>query len=175
MNENKNPLTQAQATKLTELITLLRPTWDAPGIWKALGSAVSQNLGDAHEVSLAAIRAARETSNRKPTVIQMPGNHWNVEAKLEATLQLLRATEEKLLKAEQRLAGTYVGDRPETNDPPCEDHPDQHLSTCTECRKLAVPPPPNFRELAGLPPKNARKPTRRRTVTELTTTEGTAP
>ena len=158
-------LTEIQGLKLAELIHMLRPDWGVKGTHDMIGAAVAAGLGNNIETCIAAIRAAGEPTNDTPGIIALPGKHWNVERTLATTQAELKAAKDK-------LAGRYTP--PPTNDPPCPDHPDQHLSTCTECRKLAVPPPPNFRELAGLPPKNARKPTRRRTTPEPTT-EGTTP
>lgn len=173
MNENKNPLTPTQARKLAEFISLIRPTWDPPGIYKFVGEATTLGMGDAYETAIAAIRAAQATTNLAPSVIKMPGNHWHVEEKFQTALQQLRTTEEKLRTAEQRLAGTYAGERPDTNDPPCPDHPGQHLSTCKPCATTKTPMPADFRTRAGLPPKSARKPTRRRKTLEPTTTHET--
>ena len=151
-------MTQLQGQKLAELINALRPSWGTNGIFEAIGGAVTGNMGDAHEVSLAAIRAARDPTNKTPAIIRLPGKHWSVEQDLADTRAELKA-------AKDRIAGKYSA--PDTNDPWCEDHPDQRLSFCKECAKEKVPMPPNFRELAGIAPKLPRK--RHRSVEEAET------
>ena len=57
---------------LARLVAHIRPSWGVPGIRKALG----QCKADLCDVTVAAVRAAREESNRTPAVIPLAGPHW---------------------------------------------------------------------------------------------------
>lgn len=154
-------LNEIQGWKLAELVHEIRPDWGVKGTHDMIGAAVAAGLGNHIETCIAAIRAAGEPTNDSPGVIPLPGKHWNVERTLATTKAELKAAKDK-------LAGKYTA--PDTNDPPCTDHPGQHFSTCTECAAIKTPMPADFRTRAGLPPKSARKPTRRRTTPEPATT-----
>lgn len=149
MSDDKKASPSAQgAVHLMNLVHALRPSWGVEGIYEHIVRASNQGLGNPYEVSLAAIRAARDPKNITPGIISLPGKHWSVEQDLADTRAELKA-------AKDRIAGKYSA--PDTNDPWCEDHPDQRLSFCKECAKEKVPMPPNFRELAGIVPKLPRK------------------
>lgn len=141
-------MTQLQGQKLAELVNALRPSWGTNGIYIAIERAVTENLGDATAISLAAIRAAKDTANKTPAIIRLPGPHWSVEQDLTDTTAELKAAKDK-------LAGKYAA--PDTNDPRCDDHPEEHFSSCRECAKEKVPMPSDFRKLAGIVPKQPRK------------------
>lgn len=68
-------MTKPQADATATLVATLRPDWDHTGIMAAL--ALAQVRGPAHEVAIAAIRAAASPSNRTPAVIPLEGQHWN--------------------------------------------------------------------------------------------------
>lgn len=154
-------LTPEQARKLADLINLLRPNWGVKGTYDQIAIAAQADMGNATQICIAAIRAAAEPTNEKPAIIKFPGAHWDVERNLATTRAELKAAKDK-------LAGRYAA--PETNDPPCADHPDERFSTCRECAAVKTPMPPDFRTRAGLPPKGVRKPTSRRKQLEPTTT-----
>jgi hypothetical protein len=63
-----------QAVILASFIHSIRRDWDEAGIVKALGDA--RLMGDAFDLALAAVVAAREPRNRTPAVIAMQGPHW---------------------------------------------------------------------------------------------------
>lgn len=67
-------ITDDQARALCHLVTLLRPGWDIAGIRSALHKA--RTNASAHDLCVAAIRAAQNPSNRTPAVIAMGGPHW---------------------------------------------------------------------------------------------------
>ena len=157
-------LTPEQGWKLAELVHEIRPDWGVKGTHDMIGAAVGKGFGNYIETCIAAIRAAGEPTNDTPGVIALPGKHWNVERALATTKAELKAAKDK-------LAGKYTA--PDTNDPPCTDHPGQMFSTCTECAAAKTPMPADFRTRAGLPPKGVRKPTSGRKQLEPTTTEGT--
>lgn len=141
-------MTQIQGQKLAELVNALRPSWGMNGIFEAVRVTATKNMGNATEISIAAIRAARDPQNRTPVIISLPGPHWSVEQDLTDTRAELKAAKDK-------LAGKYAP--PITNDPRCDDHPEEHFSSCRECAKEKVPMPSDFRKLAGIVPKQPRK------------------
>lgn len=63
-----------QAVALAAFIHSVRRDWDEAGIVKALGDA--RMMGDVCDLAVAALAAARESSNRTPAVIAMQGPHW---------------------------------------------------------------------------------------------------
>lgn len=67
-------LTRSQADALAALVHELRPDWGIPGILKALADA--RDRGTPSEISIAAIHAASDLTNRTPAVIPLPGAHW---------------------------------------------------------------------------------------------------
>lgn len=72
-------MTQKEAHALTAYIHLIRersggPEWHKAGIEDALGRA--RKTAPSPDLAIAAIRAAREPSNRTPAVIGMEGPHW---------------------------------------------------------------------------------------------------
>lgn len=156
-------LTPEQGTKLAELIHALRPNWGVKGTFDQIAIAAQADMGNATEICVAAIRAAAEPTNEKPAIIRFPGAHWDVERNLATTRAELKAAKDK-------LAGRYTA--PDTNDPPCPDHPDEHLSTCKQCAAVKTPMPADFRTRAGLPPKGIRAARKPRKQLEPTTTEG---
>ena len=148
-------ISRSQGEKLAALVHELRPDWGVQGIFSQLGEAVAGGYGDPFELSLSAIRAAQDPSNKKPGMIRMPGKHRTVEADLEQALADLKAAQDK-------LAGKYAA--PATNDPRCDEHPGEHFSNCRECAKSKTPMPSNFRELAGIVPKQRTQRPRKRWV-----------
>ena len=165
MNEKTNPLTIPQGRQLAQLVCLLRSEWDWPGTVTAIKHAMGSQEHDAYEICLAAIRAARDLTNAKPVIIQMPGKHWQVEHDLEVARTEIQQLRQQLRDAEDRSAGKYTP--PATNDPRCDEHPGEHFSNCRECAKVKTPMPSNFRELAGIVPKQRVKAHRRLERAEL--------
>lgn len=155
MNDQINPLTRQQATKLAELVSLLRSEFDYPGALKFIGEAVQKEHGNAYQTCLAAIRAAWDLQNRGPAIIGLPGRHWTVEHDLKTAKNEIQELRKQLEAAQNRSAGIYAP--PITNDPRCHDHPEEHFSSCRECAKEKVPMPSDFRKLAGIVPKQPRK------------------
>lgn len=66
--------------QIAAVVAALRPAWGEQGIRAALLKVENR---DPFDVALAAIKAAREESNRTPAVIAQMGPHW-VEAKQQA-------------------------------------------------------------------------------------------
>ncbi len=69
-----NRLTANQGKRLCELIRLLRPDWDLPGIEAAVRKAATD--ATATDVCAAAVRAAANDAARTPGLIPQPGPHW---------------------------------------------------------------------------------------------------
>jgi hypothetical protein len=69
-----NQLDRTTAEHLAAVVAALRDDWDERGIVAALAKA--RDRGDVWQVSMAAIRAAADPSNRTPAVIAMDGPHW---------------------------------------------------------------------------------------------------
>ncbi|MCD4535667.1 hypothetical protein LRP67_16360 [Nocardioides sp. cx-169] len=67
-------ITHKQAIALARFIAELRPDWDAPGVEAALGRA--RTLAPAHDVAIAAIKAASIQHNQTPAIIALEGPHW---------------------------------------------------------------------------------------------------
>ncbi len=67
-------LTANQGKRLCELIRLLRPDWDLPGIEAAVRKAATD--ATAIDVCAAAVRAAGNDAARTPGLIPQPGPHW---------------------------------------------------------------------------------------------------
>ncbi len=137
-------ISRLQGMKLAELVHELRPGWGVKGIFEQIGAAVQEGFADPFELALSSIRAAQDQRNQTPAIIRMPGKHRSVEEDLKQARADLKAAQDK-------LAGKYTP--PSTNDPRCEEHPDEYLSSCRECAKVKTPMPKNFRELAGIVPK----------------------
>lgn len=64
--------TTAQA--LANYVGRLRPDWDYPGIYAAIGRA--KDLGSAAAISAALCRIAEDLTIRTPAVLPEPGPHW---------------------------------------------------------------------------------------------------
>lgn len=76
-------MTQPEARALAAYLALVRhrsggPEWHKAGIEDALGKA--RHLAPSPDLAIAAIKAAREPSNRTPAVIGMEGPHWQAAA-----------------------------------------------------------------------------------------------
>ena len=69
-----NALTRTQGQRLCELIHLLRPEWDLPGITAAVRKAAE--IASGPEVCVAALRVAANLEARTPGLIPQPGPHW---------------------------------------------------------------------------------------------------
>jgi len=70
-------ITDDQARALAYLVSLLRAGrngWDQAGVRAAIHKA--RMNADAHDLCVAAIRAAQNPTNRTPAVIAMDGPHW---------------------------------------------------------------------------------------------------
>lgn len=68
-------MSRNQGQVVAAVVHALRPDWDPAGIMAALQRAA--RLGDAFEVTLAAVAAAQEPTNRTPAVIALEGAHWS--------------------------------------------------------------------------------------------------
>ena len=109
-------LNQTQGKALVQLLAALRRDWQPAGIEAAIRKATADGA-TGPDVCVAAVRAACDKDARTPGVIPAPGPHWQA------------------LRAGSRLAPID-----------CPEHPGEPSGRCTECRKEAVPPPPNWRE-----------------------------
>jgi hypothetical protein len=67
-------MSEQEARALARAIELMRPTWQAAGITRALGTA--RMKANKWTVALAAINAAADDANRTPAVIPLDGKHW---------------------------------------------------------------------------------------------------
>lgn len=67
-------LTQNQGKRLVELVHLLRPEWDIPGITAAVRKAAEFATGA--DVCIAACRVAANPEAETPGLIPQPGQHW---------------------------------------------------------------------------------------------------
>lgn len=65
-------------SKIAELVSSLRPTWDAQGVRAAL---VKIGDRDPFDTAIAAVNAARVESNLTPRIITLAGPHWPAQAK----------------------------------------------------------------------------------------------
>lgn len=68
------PITPAQATRLTDLICELRPDWDRAGVWAKVVEA--KDRGTPWDLAHAALYAAENPAVRSPGVIPKAGEHW---------------------------------------------------------------------------------------------------
>lgn len=68
------PITPAQATRLTDLICELRPEWDRAGVWAKVVEA--KDRGTPWDLAHAALYAAENPAVRSPGVIPKAGEHW---------------------------------------------------------------------------------------------------
>lgn len=73
-----NALTRTQGQRLCELIHLLRPEWDLPGITAAVRKAAE--IASGPEVCVAALRVAANPEAETPGLIPHPGSHWSQTA-----------------------------------------------------------------------------------------------
>ena len=108
-------LTQTQGKRLCELVHLLRPEWDIPGIEAAVRKAA--DVATAAEVAAAACALAANTAIRTPGMLHQPGAHWP--------------------KGEQ-----YAGPR-QSNDVRCPEHP-LSFHPCPECVAKRTEPSPEY-------------------------------
>jgi hypothetical protein len=92
-------LTEVEARALAKAIEAMRPDWNEPGIFKALGYA--RYKGNKWTVTLAAISCAANPDNRTPAVIPMEGRHWPV---MEAPKAPPRPKREELTEEEREAA-----------------------------------------------------------------------
>lgn len=119
-------MTPQQAQKTAELVHSIRPDWDARGVYSALSKAATERGTDAGRLSIVALHAAMEPSNRTPAVIALDGPHW------------------------QKADGTAPAPKrtitpPSSNDtsPECPNHPGTKSWACKPCR-VATSRPADF-------------------------------
>jgi hypothetical protein len=67
-------ITHVEAQALAAFITRIRPDWDHPGIFAAIGK--TRDLGSAAAIGAALCRLAENRDLRTPALLAEPGPHW---------------------------------------------------------------------------------------------------
>ncbi|MCW2132919.1 hypothetical protein B0G38_002086 [Arthrobacter sp. VKM Ac-2550] len=120
---HSSELTEIQATLLAQLLKQLRPEWEVPSMMKLLWE--HRTYAPFPALVEAAVKVARNPEKKTPIIIFKDGKHW--------------LTDEKAASPAHTAA---IG-----NEPPCEEHPLEDMSTCKHCKPLKKPAPPNFRDM----------------------------
>lgn len=103
MTPTTTEITIEQATHLAALIEHIRPDWPSRQTIQLIGQHRTEH--PLNRLAIAAIQAANEPTNRSPSIIFMPGKHWNIPDH------------------------TPAGPPPD----PCQDHPEEPAHNCRCC------------------------------------------
>ena len=94
-------MTPNQIQTTAAVVAALRPSWDEQGVRAALLKCTDR---DPFDVTLAAVAAARDASNRTPAVIPLAGAHWPATAAPVASAEDRVRAQRERIEASQREA-----------------------------------------------------------------------
>lgn len=144
------PISRDEATALAELITVVRPAWDARGVMSRGLGPLAKHPAPLEVIAWAALRAAADPDCRTPAAIPLNGRHWDLAARPETP----------------RL----------TPEHECPRHPGQWAGNCSPCRSEELAGPDDTESAPVLSTKNAQERARdaarraRRVLTDQTPT-----